>query len=90
MVRLSSRKWTVAQTASLLALIDDGTSAANIALSLRRSVTVIRAKARNLGKPFPGALQRGCSALPRQLRDDQALGISVVNERALIRRPKFS
>jgi hypothetical protein len=90
MVRISSRKWTVAQTAHLIALIDDGTSAASIAVSLRRSVTVIRAKARNLGKPFPGALQSGCSALPRHLRDDQGLGISVVNERASIGRPEFS
>jgi hypothetical protein len=35
------------------ALIDEGTSAASIAVSLKRSITVIRAKARSLDKPFP-------------------------------------
>ena len=49
MVRIGSRKWTAAQTAHLIALIDDGSSPVCIAVS----VTVIRAKARNLGKPFP-------------------------------------
>ena len=53
MVRIDSRKWTAAQTAHLMALIDGGSSAASIAVSLKRSITVIRAKARNLGKPFP-------------------------------------
>jgi hypothetical protein len=53
MVRIGSRKWTAAQTAHLVALIDDGTSPTSIAVSLKRSVAVIRAKARNLGKPFP-------------------------------------
>jgi hypothetical protein len=53
MVRIGSRKWTAAQTAHLLVLIDDGYSAASIAVSLKLSITVIRAKARNLGKPFP-------------------------------------
>jgi hypothetical protein len=52
MVRIGSRKWTPAQTARLIALIDDGSSPASIAVSLKRSVTSIRAKARNLGKPF--------------------------------------
>ncbi len=53
MVRIESRNWTAAQTAHLLVLIDEGFSAASIAISLKRSITVIRAKARNLGKPFP-------------------------------------
>ena len=52
MVRIGSRKWTAAQTARLIALIDSGTSPASIAVSLKRSVTVIRAKARMLGKAF--------------------------------------
>ena len=42
----------------LVALIDKGCSAASIAVSLKRSVTVIRAKARNLGKPFPVVVHR--------------------------------
>jgi len=37
----------------LIALMDHGSSPACIAVSLKRSITVIRAKARNLGKPFP-------------------------------------
>jgi hypothetical protein len=53
MVRIGSRKWTPAQTAHLIALIDDGSSPASIAVSLKRSITVVRAKARDLGKPFP-------------------------------------
>jgi hypothetical protein len=53
MVRIDSRNWTPAQTAHLIALIDDGLSPASIAVSLKRSLTVVRAKARNLGKPFP-------------------------------------
>jgi hypothetical protein len=36
-----------------MALIDEGTSAASIAVSLLRSITVIRAKTRNLRKPSP-------------------------------------
>ena len=53
MARIGSRRWTPAQTARLIALIDDGTSPASIAVTLKRSITVIRAKARTLGKPFP-------------------------------------
>jgi hypothetical protein len=53
MVRIGSRKWTAAQTTHLMMLIDEGSSAASIAVSLKRSITAIRAKARNLGKPFP-------------------------------------
>ena len=58
MVRIESRKWTAAQTVHLVALIDKGCSAASIAVSLKRSITVIRAKARNLGKPFPVVVHR--------------------------------
>jgi hypothetical protein len=53
MVRIGSRTWTPAQITQLMMLIDRGSSAASIAISLKRSITVIRAKARNLGKPFP-------------------------------------
>ena len=42
-----------AQTAHLMALIDEGTSAVSVVVSQKRSITIIRAKARNLGKPFP-------------------------------------
>jgi hypothetical protein len=52
MVRIGSRKWTPAQLTHLIVLIDNGSSAAFIAVSLKRSITVIRAKARSLGKPF--------------------------------------
>lgn len=53
MARIASRKWTPIQTAYLRVLIDVGSSAASIAFLLKCSVSVIRAKARNLGKPFP-------------------------------------
>jgi hypothetical protein len=52
MVRIGSRKWTPAQITHLTVLIDEGSSAAAIAISPKRSVTVIRAKARSIGKPF--------------------------------------
>jgi hypothetical protein len=52
MVRIGSRKWSVAQIAHLTALIDAGTSAACTAIVLKRSITVVQAKARSLGKPF--------------------------------------
>jgi hypothetical protein len=52
MVRIGSRKWSVAQIRHLTALIDAGTSAARSAVILKRSINVVRAKARNLGKPF--------------------------------------
>jgi hypothetical protein len=52
MVRISSRKWTFAQIEELSALIAAGSTAANAAMTLRRSITVVRAKARNLGTPF--------------------------------------
>jgi hypothetical protein len=59
MVRIGSRTWTRDQTARLMALIDEGSSAASIAVSLKRSITSIRAKARNLGKPFPVVVASG-------------------------------
>jgi hypothetical protein len=40
----------------LKVLIDEGSSAAVIAVSLKRSIVVIRAKARSLGKPFPAVV----------------------------------
>jgi hypothetical protein len=52
MVRIGSRKWSVAQIEHLTALIEAGTSAARTAVVLKRSITVVRAKARSLGKPF--------------------------------------
>jgi hypothetical protein len=52
MVRIGSRKWSAAQVEHLTALIDAGTSAARAAIVLKRSVIVVRAKARNLGKHF--------------------------------------
>jgi len=36
-----------------MVLIDEGSCAAAIAVSPNRSVTVIQAKVRSLGKPFP-------------------------------------
>jgi hypothetical protein len=56
MVRIASRTWTPAQITHLMVLIDKGSSAASIAVSLKRSITVIRAKARSLGKPFPAVV----------------------------------
>ena len=58
MVRIGSRKRTAAQTVHLMVLIDKGCSAASIAVSLKRSITVIRGKARSLGKPFPIVVAR--------------------------------
>ena len=52
MVRIGSRKWTPTQIARLIALIDEGSSATAIAVSMKRSITVIRTKARRLGRPF--------------------------------------
>jgi hypothetical protein len=52
MVRIGSRKWSVAQIEHLTKLIDAETSAARTAIVLKRSVTVVRAKARSLGKPL--------------------------------------
>jgi gamma-glutamyltranspeptidase len=51
-VRISSRTWTLAQIEDLAVLIAAGSTAANAAVALRRSITVVRAKARNLGTPF--------------------------------------
>jgi gamma-glutamyltranspeptidase len=52
MVRIGSRKWTAAQIERLILLIDAGSSAASAAVALKRSITVVQAKARILGKPF--------------------------------------
>jgi hypothetical protein len=52
MARIGSRKWTAAQIEHLMVLIDAGSTDANAAVVLKRSVTMVRAKARNLGKPF--------------------------------------
>jgi hypothetical protein len=50
MVRIGSRAWAPAQITQLMVLIDEGPSAAIIAISLKRSIIDVRAKARNLGK----------------------------------------
>jgi gamma-glutamyltranspeptidase len=52
MVRIASRKWTAAHTERLVVLIDAGSSAATAAVALKRSITVVQTKARNIGKPF--------------------------------------
>jgi hypothetical protein len=52
MVRIASRQWTAAQTERLTELIDAGSTAASAAVILKRSVIVVQAKARNLGKTF--------------------------------------
>jgi hypothetical protein len=52
MVRIASRQWTAAQTEHLTELIDAGWTAASAAVMLKRSIIVIQAKARNLGKTF--------------------------------------
>jgi hypothetical protein len=52
MVRISSRTWTLAQIEHLTVLIAAGSTAENAAIVLRRSVMVVRAKARNLRMQF--------------------------------------
>jgi hypothetical protein len=52
MVRINSRVWTLAQIKHLSVLIAAGSTAANAALVLRRSIVVVQTKARNLGTPF--------------------------------------
>ena len=58
MVRIGSRKWTAAQVTQLALLIDEGSSAADAAVLLKRSIIVVRAKARSLGKPFQQSVGR--------------------------------
>jgi hypothetical protein len=52
MVRIASRQWTAAQTEHLTELIDAGWTAASAAVTLKRSVIAVQAKARNFGKTF--------------------------------------
>jgi gamma-glutamyltranspeptidase len=56
MVRIGSREWTAAQIERLIELIDAGSSAASAAVALKRSITVVQAKARSVGKPFQTAV----------------------------------
>jgi hypothetical protein len=53
MVRIGSRVWSPLQVERLKLLLDSGASAAIAAIELKRSVVVVRAKARNLGRLFP-------------------------------------
>jgi hypothetical protein len=64
MVRIGSRKWSAAQIGQLVLLIDSGASAAGAAIALKRSILVVRSKARSLGKPFPNAALHGPLAPP--------------------------
>jgi hypothetical protein len=66
MVRIGSRNWTPAEITRLIALIDGGSSAQVIAVSLKRSITAIRAKARALGKPFPIVASKKRPSLPNR------------------------
>jgi hypothetical protein len=52
MVRIGSRVWSPLQVERLILLLDSGASAAMAAIELKRSVVVVRAKARNLGRFF--------------------------------------
>jgi gamma-glutamyltranspeptidase len=52
MVRIASRQWTAAQAEHLRELIDAGWTAASAAVALKRSIIVVQAKARTLGKTF--------------------------------------
>jgi hypothetical protein len=52
MVRIGSRKWTTAQIEQLTLLLDAGVSAPRAAIVMKRSVTVVRIMARNIGKKF--------------------------------------
>jgi hypothetical protein len=45
--------WSPLQVERLKLLLDSGASAAIAAIELKRSVVVVRAKARNLGRLFP-------------------------------------
>jgi hypothetical protein len=56
MVRISSRTWTLTQIEHLTALISAGSTAENAAIVLRRSVVVVRAKARSLRMHFARAV----------------------------------
>jgi hypothetical protein len=53
MVRIGSRIWSPIQVERLILLLDSGVSAAIAAVDLKRSIIVVRAKARNLGRAFP-------------------------------------
>jgi hypothetical protein len=66
MVRISSRNWTPAQITRLIALIDGGSSAPVIAITLKRPITAIRAKARTLGKPFLAVASKDRLSLPNR------------------------
>ena len=52
MVRISSREWTPAQIEHLSLLIAAGSTAAKAAVILKRSITVVLAKAKSLRTPF--------------------------------------
>jgi hypothetical protein len=52
MARIGSRTWTAAQVEQLAVLIDEGSTAASAAVAMKRSIIVVRAKARSLGKSF--------------------------------------
>jgi hypothetical protein len=66
MVRIASRNWTTAQIEQLTLLLDAGVLAPRIAILMKRSVTVVRAKARDLGKPFPAISARSIANQPIQ------------------------
>jgi len=52
MARIASRSWTPAEILRLRELLDVGMSAAVAAIALKKSVNIVRAKAKGLGLPF--------------------------------------
>jgi GcrA cell cycle regulator len=49
----TSQSWTVEQTGKLQGLVASGASAVRAAVAMKRSTSAVRAKARELGTPFP-------------------------------------
>jgi hypothetical protein len=72
MVRIGSRKWTADHIGQLLVLIDAGSSAASAAILLKRPISVVRNKARSLGKPFPIAASLSRFAVQASARQTRA------------------
>jgi hypothetical protein len=52
MVRIKSRSWTLEQVLRLRELLQANTSASVAAIALKKSIIVVRAKAKTLGHPF--------------------------------------
>jgi hypothetical protein len=73
MTRVSRRSWTPSQIELLLALVQQGVSAARASVVLKRPKLAVQNKARQLGRPFPDVRDVKAARLAKEVSELEAI-----------------